>query len=271
MITGRRLRRLEHAADPDAAGEVDVGADLRARADRRPRVDHRPRPDPGADVHVARHQHDALGEERAVARDPRRHDAHARARRSPSSAGSCRGTERARLDRLHLPQPEVHEDRLLRLDVDDPARRRPAPPRARSPRSSAATISSASSGVTAPPRRIADRARALLLGRDERDAEVALAGCAEIRPRRDQDTVLEQPLRERPSVSPAGTSSQRYIVASLPATRMPLRVEELEEERALAAVALAGLRPRAPRRPRRRSTRAGRTPAAPCRPWAGTP
>ena len=31
-ITGVGLDRLEHAADPDAAGQVDVGADLRARA-----------------------------------------------------------------------------------------------------------------------------------------------------------------------------------------------------------------------------------------------
>ena len=51
---GRGLQRLEHAADPDAAGQVHVGADLRARADRRPRVDHRVLADPGADVHVAR-------------------------------------------------------------------------------------------------------------------------------------------------------------------------------------------------------------------------
>ena len=72
-----RLRRLEHAADADAAREVDVGADLRARADGRPRVDHRARPDPGADVHESRHEDDALGEKRAVASDSRRHDAHA--------------------------------------------------------------------------------------------------------------------------------------------------------------------------------------------------
>ena len=76
-ITGLRAGRLEHAADADAAGEVDVGADLRARADRRPRVDHRVRADPGADVHVRRHQHDAAREERAVARDRGRDDAHA--------------------------------------------------------------------------------------------------------------------------------------------------------------------------------------------------
>ena len=52
----RRLRRFEHAADADAAREVDPFADLRARADRRPGVDHRVGADAGADVHVARHQ-----------------------------------------------------------------------------------------------------------------------------------------------------------------------------------------------------------------------
>ena len=91
-ITGARLRRLEHAADPDAAREVDVRADLRARADGRPGVDHRARPDPGADVDVAGHQHDALREERAVARDAGRHDPHAERGVDRASAGSCRGT-----------------------------------------------------------------------------------------------------------------------------------------------------------------------------------
>ena len=46
----RGLGRLEHAADADAAGQVDVVADLGARTDRRPGVDHRVRADPGADV-----------------------------------------------------------------------------------------------------------------------------------------------------------------------------------------------------------------------------
>ncbi len=68
----RRLGRLEHATDADAAREVHVRADLRARSDRRPRVDHRVVPDVRADVHVARHQHDAPLEERAVARRMRR-------------------------------------------------------------------------------------------------------------------------------------------------------------------------------------------------------
>jgi hypothetical protein len=74
---GTRARRLEHAADADAAREVDIRADLRPGADRRPRVHHRARADPRADVHVARHHHDARREIRAVARDRGRHDAHA--------------------------------------------------------------------------------------------------------------------------------------------------------------------------------------------------
>ena len=53
-----RLRRLEDAADADAAREMHVRADLRARSHRRPRVDHRPRTDPGADVHEPRHEDD---------------------------------------------------------------------------------------------------------------------------------------------------------------------------------------------------------------------
>ena len=115
----RRVRRLEHAADADAAREVHVGADLRARADRRPGVDHRPRPDPGADVHVAGHQHDALGEERAVAGDARRDDPDA-VRRHLLQRDLVLEGERADRHRLDLAQAEVLEDRLLRLDVDDP-------------------------------------------------------------------------------------------------------------------------------------------------------
>ena len=71
------LQRLEHAADADAAGEVDVLADLRARADGRPGVHHRALVDVGADVHVRRHQDDVPADEGAGARHGRRHDAKA--------------------------------------------------------------------------------------------------------------------------------------------------------------------------------------------------
>src|SRR3954454_24499673 len=63
------LKRLEHAADPSAAGDVNVASDLRAAADRRPGVDHGPLADPGADVDEARHQHRARRDEGAAADD----------------------------------------------------------------------------------------------------------------------------------------------------------------------------------------------------------
>ena len=63
------LQRLEHAADPGAAGDVDVAADLGAAADRRPGVDHRPFADISADVDEARHQHRAGRDEGAAADD----------------------------------------------------------------------------------------------------------------------------------------------------------------------------------------------------------
>ena len=90
------LRRLEHAADPDAAREVHALADLRARADRRPGVDHRALADARADVHVARHQDHAGLEERAVARDARRHDAHAGGREAALERDLVVELERAR-------------------------------------------------------------------------------------------------------------------------------------------------------------------------------
>src|SRR5690606_20082959 len=71
------LDRLEHAADAHAARQVHVLADLRARADRRPGVDHGALVDIGADVDVARHHHHIAPDERAAARDRRRHDTEA--------------------------------------------------------------------------------------------------------------------------------------------------------------------------------------------------
>src|SRR6188472_2703092 len=115
------LRRLEYAADPHTTCEVNVRADLRARSDRGPGVDHRPRADPGADVDIARHQDDALREERAVARHSRRND--------PDAEGGVDTLERdlvevldaAHVHRLDLAQAEVEKDCLLRPFVHDPA------------------------------------------------------------------------------------------------------------------------------------------------------
>ncbi len=118
---GCRLRRLQDAADADASCQVDVGPDLRARADRRPGVDHRPRPDPRADVDVAGHQHDALREERAAARDARRHHAHPGRRVDVLDGDLVEVAEASDLHRLDLAEPEVEEDRLLRPLVHDPA------------------------------------------------------------------------------------------------------------------------------------------------------
>ena len=95
-ITGLGLDGLEDAADPHAAGQVHARADLRAGPHGRPRVHHRAGADPGADVHVARHQDDAGREERAVARRRGRHDADARRPRSRASAAAGRGTRTAR-------------------------------------------------------------------------------------------------------------------------------------------------------------------------------
>src|SRR3569623_462754 len=74
---GVGLHRLEHAADADAAREVDVLADLRAGADRGPGVDHGAFTDIGADVDVGGHQHDVLADVGALARSGGRHDAEA--------------------------------------------------------------------------------------------------------------------------------------------------------------------------------------------------
>ena len=97
----RGLRRLEHAADADAAGEVHVGADLGARPDRRPRVDHRAAADAGADVDVARHEDDARSRNaprRADAPGTTRTPAAREARLQRELVGVL---ERADLDGLH--------------------------------------------------------------------------------------------------------------------------------------------------------------------------
>ena len=115
------LQRLEHAADPDAAREVDVGADLRARADGRPGVDHRPRADPRADVDVAGHQHGARRDVGAVA------DGAGGTTRTPRSAQPLFSgilswySNGPDLDRLHAARAELEQDRLLGPLVDAPA------------------------------------------------------------------------------------------------------------------------------------------------------
>jgi hypothetical protein len=63
------LERLEHAANPRAAGNMDVSSDLRAAADRCPCVDHRPLADISAEIDEAGHQHRARGDIGAAADD----------------------------------------------------------------------------------------------------------------------------------------------------------------------------------------------------------
>ena len=72
-------------------------------------------PDPGADVHVRGHQDHPAREERPVARDGRRDDAHAELLVARLERDLVVVLERPDLARLHLLRPEVVEDR--RLDV----------------------------------------------------------------------------------------------------------------------------------------------------------
>ena len=99
---------------------MDVGADLRAGADGRPGVDHRVRADPGADVHVRRHQHHTGRQVGAVAGDCRRHDAHAELVVPRLEWNLVVVLERTDLARLHVPRAEVVEDRRLGVAVHDP-------------------------------------------------------------------------------------------------------------------------------------------------------
>jgi hypothetical protein len=69
------LQRLQHAADAHATRQVNVLADLGARTDGGPGVDHRAFVHVGADVHVRRHQHGVLRDERTAAGHGRRHHA----------------------------------------------------------------------------------------------------------------------------------------------------------------------------------------------------
>src|SRR5581483_11578576 len=112
---------LEHAADPDTAGEMDVGADLRARSDRRPGIDHRVRADPRTDVHVRRHQDDAAREERAVPGSRRRHHANAELLVAALQWNLVVILKRPYLARLQLPLPEVVQDRRLHVRIYAPA------------------------------------------------------------------------------------------------------------------------------------------------------
>ncbi len=88
---GRRVYRLQHAADLCGRAQVHAIADLRARADQRVRVDHRSGADVRADVDEhGGHAHGPRRHVRAASnRRAAGHDAHAIAPASARVAGSC--------------------------------------------------------------------------------------------------------------------------------------------------------------------------------------
>ena len=213
------LRRFENAADPDPSRQVNIRADLGTGPDGCPGVDHRPRPDPGADVDVARHQHDPFREVGAVPRHRGWYDTDAQRRDDPLERHLVEIRERTYLDRLGLPETEGEQDRLLHPlvrgpcaltllgnthaasieEIDDLAHRvstlhrvlgRELPESARScapdhGRRSQNLLEDARSCPT------------LLLGRDERKADVALARGTEVGARGHHQSVLEEPESER--------------------------------------------------------------------------
>ena len=120
-ITGRAPGRLEHAADADAARRGGRPAPIWAPEPTVAQVSTIVfGPDPGADVHVRRHQDHAAREERAVARDRRRDDADAELLVARLERDLVVVLERPDLARLHLARAEVVEDRRLHVLVDDP-------------------------------------------------------------------------------------------------------------------------------------------------------
>ena len=114
------LRRLEHAPDPHPSRHVDSTPHLRARAHGGPGVDQRVGADPGAHVHVGRHQDHARLEEAAVARHAGRHHADAGGGQVALDRNLVVELERADLVRGRDAHPEVERDRLLDPSVRHP-------------------------------------------------------------------------------------------------------------------------------------------------------
>ena len=67
------MHRFQHAADTDAAGQVDVFADLGAGANGGPGIYHRAFIDVGADIDKRRHHDDIPADKAAASGDCRRH------------------------------------------------------------------------------------------------------------------------------------------------------------------------------------------------------
>src|SRR6185312_15642045 len=175
---------------------------------------------PGADVHVARHHHHVLGEERPVAGDRGRHHPHSEAGVVALERDLVAVLERAELDRLHLPLPEVVDDRRLRLLVDDPV----VP----------GALGDADLAAVESGDRLVDLAH-------RTSSRIAAArshsfgvGTSAIRTYPSPESPRYEPgatttpwrssrSAQASDVSPFGTSTQRYMVAALAATRQPRR------------------------------------------------
>ena len=174
-----------------------------------------PGPDPGADVHEARHHDHALAEKRAVADDGAGDDAHATLSVPVLQGDLVRVLERPELLRLDVAEAEVVEDRLLCLLVHDPlvadAARRRGSRRGRARRPArASSLDVHQSALLQDP----CSPLAVLDGRHEREARVALAVASEVRAGGDDDAVLEEAVCSVPRTSPRpapqarGTSSR---------------------------------------------------------------
>src|SRR5581483_1099008 len=208
-----RLHRLEHAADADPARQMHVCADLCTRADRRPGVDHRLLADPRADVDVARHHHDALREIRAVARSRGRYDAHAELCVVALQRDLVEVLVRPDLDRLHLPDPEVVEDRRLRVLVDTPL----AVDLLGDAHLAAVERGDHVLGAHSASRMDAARSHSSSVGTSANRTYPAPLG-----PKNSPgDTIT--PRSSRRSTVPSGATTQRYMVASLATTSQPFR------------------------------------------------
>ena len=132
MITGPACKRLQHAADAGAAGDVHVLADLRAGADRRPGVDHGAGIDMGAEIDEGRHQHHARRDIGRAPHDAVGHGAEAGSREIGRAPAGELGRHlvppaaatRAAGDQPHRVEAEGEQHRLLQPLVDRPAGRR---------------------------------------------------------------------------------------------------------------------------------------------------
>ena len=143
----RGLRRLQHAADADAAGEVHVPRRSARRSPPSPTCP--PSSAARSRRRCSRSPASATPGEESCRSAPPRRGRHVRRARRRTSADLVEEPDRAGVDRLHLAQPEVEQDRLLRPLVHHPVVVPPSATRT-SPRSSKRI---ASSTARDPPRR----------------------------------------------------------------------------------------------------------------------